>query len=155
MKKEILITSPGKTLITLTPDTITISRKGMLNTLNHGLKGEKTIQIRNITAVQIKKPGLSSGYIQFSLSGGNESKGALYSAATDENTVMFTKKFWDQMQMVKTFVEDRQAEYNRPAAATVNSVTEADQILAYKNLLDQGIINEVEFELKKKQILGL
>lgn len=155
MKKEILITSPGKTLITLTPDTITISRKGVLNSLNHGFKGDKTIQIRNISAVQLKKPGMSNGYIQFTLIGGNESKGGVFSAASDENTVMFTKKFWDQMQMVKTFVEDRLSEYNQPAAATVNSVTEADQILAYKNLLDQGIINEVEFELKKKQILGL
>ena len=33
--------------------------------------------------------------------------------------------------------------------------SDADEILKFKNLLDQGIINEEEFEAKKKQLLGL
>jgi hypothetical protein len=31
----------------------------------------------------------------------------------------------------------------------------ADEILKYKNLLDQGIITKEEFDIKKKKLLGL
>lgn len=34
-------------------------------------------------------------------------------------------------------------------------VSSADEILKFKNLLDQGIISEEEFEVKKKQLLGI
>ena len=36
-----------------------------------------------------------------------------------------------------------------------NSISGADEILKYKNLLDCGIITQEEFESKKKQILGI
>ncbi|SFN71719.1 SHOCT domain-containing protein [Proteiniclasticum ruminis] len=37
----------------------------------------------------------------------------------------------------------------------VNSVSEADEILKFKNLFDNGVISEEEFNAKKKQLLGL
>ena len=36
-----------------------------------------------------------------------------------------------------------------------NNSSQADEILKFKNLLDQGIISEEEFEAKKKQLLNL
>ena len=36
-----------------------------------------------------------------------------------------------------------------------NTVSAADEIVKYKNLLDQGIISQEEFDEKKKQLLGL
>lgn len=35
---------------------IIIKRKGVLSFLNHGSKGDKEIFIKNITAIQLKKP---------------------------------------------------------------------------------------------------
>lgn len=37
----------------------------------------------------------------------------------------------------------------------VPQVSEADEILKYKNLLDQGVLTQDEFDAKKKQLLGL
>ena len=37
----------------------------------------------------------------------------------------------------------------------VSNSSQADEILKFKNLLDQGIISEEEFETKKKQLLNL
>ncbi|GEM_PF-6044492 len=34
-------------------------------------------------------------------------------------------------------------------------ISNADEILKYKNLMDEGIITKEEFEAKKKQLLGL
>ena len=51
--KEILIKSPGKTLIKVTDDSISIIRKGFINLVNQGIKGEK-LSFKNISAVQLK-----------------------------------------------------------------------------------------------------
>lgn len=37
----------------------------------------------------------------------------------------------------------------------INNSSQADEILKFKNLLDQGIISEEEFDAKKKQLLNL
>ena len=40
-------------------------------------------------------------------------------------------------------------------SSTESHVSEADEILKFKSLLDSGIISQEEFEAKKKQLLGL
>ncbi len=79
--------------IELYENRIIIKRKGVLAKMTQGFfKGEKEIFLNKISGIQLKKAGmLSNGYIQFTLSGGNENtKGAL-SATQDENTVFFNK----------------------------------------------------------------
>lgn len=39
--------------------------------------------------------------------------------------------------------------------SNVNAVSDADEILKFKKLLDEGIITQNEFEAKKKQLLGM
>ena len=57
---------------------------------------DKTILIRSITAVEVKKPGAFDGYIQFSFAGGtpresaNTFTGGAFDAARDENSVTFS-----------------------------------------------------------------
>lgn len=53
-----------------------------------------------------------------------------------------------------------QAQINRPTAVVVESAsTQAanpvDELRKYKQLLDDGIITQTEFDTKKKQLLGL
>ena len=43
----------------------------------------------------------------------------------------------------------------KKAAVIVSSVSNADELKKYKDLLDSGVITEEEFESKKKQLLGL
>ncbi|WP_147606633.1 DUF4429 domain-containing protein [Enterococcus sp. DA9] len=153
MEKEILIKSPGKTLIKVTDDSISIIRKGFINLVNQGIKGEKTIPFKNISAVQLKKPGMSNGYIQFTLLGGNESRGGILAATKDENTVMFTKKYWTEMENLKKYIEKQQSILDNNSKET--QISSADEIKKYKELLDEGIINQEEFDFKKKELLGL
>lgn len=155
MKKEIYIKNPGKTLITVTEESLTINRKGIINTMNHGVKGEKTIPFKNITAIQLKKPGMTNGYIQFTLLGGNESKGGVFAAAADENTLMFSKKYLDDMVELKDFIESQQSKIN--SQNVVNNISEksvAEQIKEFKELLDLDIITQEEFDKKKLELLS-
>lgn len=72
---------------------VDITRKGAKSFITHGFDGTKTIFLRNLTALQFKEAGkITSGYIQFIFPGSLESKKGLFDAASDENTVMFTKE---------------------------------------------------------------
>ena len=55
--------------------------------MNQGIKGEKTIPLKSITSIQLKKPGMTNGYIQFGILGGIESKSGVFNATKDENSV--------------------------------------------------------------------
>ena len=151
--------SAGKTIITLDGNFLRIKRKGMLNLVNHGMDGEKSIDINNMSGIQMKEAGaLTSGYIQFLVLGSKESKGGLFSATQDENTVMFVKKEQDMANEIKTYVENILANKNVPSTAPVIQEIKADpadEIRKYKALADDGIITEEEFQQKKKQLLGL
>ncbi|MEW5871452.1 MAG: tetratricopeptide repeat protein [Chloroflexota bacterium] len=59
-------------LLEVYEDKVAITPKGVLGFLNKGLKGTKMIPFISITAIQFKKPGMTNGYLQFTLSGGNE-----------------------------------------------------------------------------------
>ena len=45
--------------------------------------------------------------------------------------------------------------YCKSESDNSSKVSGADELLKYKELLDQGIISQAEFDAKKKQILGL
>lgn len=121
---------------------------------------ERTLPRRNISSVEVKKPGaMWAGFIQFSIAGGavrNASftwSGGSADAAADENSVLFNDQAsYSIAQRIKEYVEN----YREPAPTTTPSnVSAADEIMKLKGLLDQGIILATEFEAKKRQLLGI
>ena len=84
---------------------IEISRKGFGGVVSHGLAGTKIIFIRNLTAIQFKEAGkATNGFIQFIFPGSAEDKGGLFSAARDENTVMFTEKQQPEFEKLRDII---------------------------------------------------
>jgi len=80
-------------LLEVFDDKVLITPKGILGFMNKGLKGTKTIPFTSISAIQFREAGaIFSGFLQFTIPGGNESKGGLVAAAGDENTFMFAKR---------------------------------------------------------------
>ena len=59
--------------------------------------------------------------------------------------------------VVSKLLVDRQKQTTTPAPSTApaSSVSNADELKKYKELLDSGIITQEEFDAKKKQLLGL
>lgn len=148
--------------LTVTPERIIISRKGMLGFMTQGLKGDKEIPLANITAVQMKRPGLgTNGYLQFSILGGVEARGGLFDATKDENTVMFSRGQQQAFQYAKELIEYYQREARRQAAAAAAAPviqaapSAADELAKWAQLRDQGVITPEDFEAKKRQLLGL
>ena len=138
----------------LYPNKVVIKRKGALAKMTQGFfKGDKEIYIKQISGIQVKMgTGLTNGYIQFTLSGGNESTKGLLKATQDENTVMFSKKENETVEQIKFKIEELMAVGN--FSQPVNALSSADEIKKFKELFDSGAITEEEFSMKKKQLLG-
>lgn len=150
--KEFNFKSNGKYDVVVEDGYVRWTSKGFMNFVNKGSKGEKSVPIKSISAVQIKEPRLTTGYIQFAYSGASESKGGVFDAVKDENTITFSnKKELKQAKELKALIESLQTESSQPAAQSSG----AEEILKYKQLLDAGAITEEEYEAKKKQILGM
>lgn len=114
------------------------------------LRGDKTIPYRSITAVQLKMAGLTAGYIQLSLQGGQEAKGGLFQSTKDENSVHFYQGKNKQFQEAKAIIEERIEASLGGTPATSN----LDELKKLAELKEAGVITEDEFEKKKKELLN-
>jgi len=150
----------GKTL-TVSGDSVKIEKRGAVG------HREKTIAIRNITSVEVKKPGGWVGFIQFSVAGGyaRDSSytmtGGALDAVKDENSVVFAHMpEYEVALKMKAYIESWAplvaASAPVPSAAPVApGPSAANQIRQLKGLLDDGILTQDEFDQKKRQLLGL
>lgn len=132
-------------------DRIVIRKKGW----PYGTKSDKSVPIRSIGAVQYKAPGLTSGFLQIAYSGAQESKGGVFNAASDENTVMFIKKSAPAFVEIRDFIQAQLSIAHAPAPAQVAPASSlADELTKLASLRDQGILTEDEFSAQKARLLG-
>ncbi|HEM3538625.1 TPA: DUF4429 domain-containing protein [Streptococcus suis] len=96
----------SKTIVRIDDYFIRIARKNsMSNMLLHGLDGEKSILLSEITAYQLKEPSSTVGYLQLVYPGSSDTKGGVFDAVKDENTVTFTKEDKEAILELKTAIE--------------------------------------------------
>lgn len=150
----------GKTVI-VDGATIRIIKEGGL----FAAKREKTFPIRNISSVEVKKPGLAFvGFIQFSIAGGavRDSSfkwtGGAVDAVQDENSAVFrgTMEYQTALKIkeyVETFQDRLLAGSGTSPSARPSATSVADEIVKLKALMDQGVISPQEFEMQKRRLL--
>ena len=135
-------------------DKVVIKRKGFVAKMTQGIYvGDKSIYIQQISSIIVKNGDwLSIGYIQFVLAGNQERdfRKKLTAGIHDENTIFFNKKDNDTIEKIKSAIEELMAKDHSSLSGS-----EADEIKKYKQLLDDGIITQEEFTVKKKQLLGM
>ncbi|MDW8651108.1 DUF4429 domain-containing protein [Streptococcus suis] len=96
----------SKTIVRIDDYFIRIARKSnMSNMLLHGLDGEKSILLSEITAYQLKEPGATVGYLQLVYPGSADTKGGVFDAVKDENTVTFVKEDKQAILELKLAIE--------------------------------------------------
>ena len=144
--------------LTVFEDRIVIKHKGALNFMAMGIHGDKVVYLADITGIQFKPGGMTSGHLQFSMLGGIESKGGILNAASDENTITFTSQKNSEAQEIHDYLNNKlrelKAAKNTPVVQAA-PISTADELKKFKELLDMGIISQEEFDTKKKQLLGL
>ena len=161
MVKEYTFNDPtmgGKTIVSIGEGTLTISRPGLISKFSHGFSGEKTILLSQISAIQIKKAGISRGYIQFIMAGTKEGKsGAIFGDSKNENIIYFASTFNNKKtnaaaEEIKHTIE----QYNLNSGRETITDKEADKyykLLKLKKLLDDNAITQAEYESEKSRLL--
>lgn len=136
-------------------NTIVIRHTGFINAMSKGgLQGEKRIPVKSVLSVQFKPAtDLVGGYIQFETAGGSQrpARGGVFEAAGDENSVLFSKAELEQFEKFR----DKVNSMIESSGVTVATASSADELAKFAKLRDDGIITQEEFDLKKKQLLGL
>ncbi len=139
---------------------ITIRHTGALGRITVG-KGDKRIPITSITAVQIKPAGaMVNGYIQFTLSGGNEKRSGFgtqtFDAAGDENSVIFTKNQEEDFVKLRDAVEKAMIERSGPQVivSAPAGPSKLEQLKQLGELRDAGVLTTEEFEVEKGKIMS-
>lgn len=122
-------------------------------------KGVKRIPLTAISSVQVKPTGsFVSGFIQFSLAGGNEVRSKFgkqtWDATDDENTMVIRANEPDFLTL-RDAIEQAQRQLHAPRAAAPAAVPDDvfAQLEKLGKLRDGGILTEAEFEVKKAELL--
>jgi Short C-terminal domain len=119
------------------------------------LKGEKEILLEHITSIQFKDAGsFVNGYIQFSITGGQEDRGGIFDAVYDENTVLFNEEQEASFRALRRRLEQRRIEVRAPREAPAPTRSRLDDIERLVSLRDRGILTEDEFQREKRKLLG-
>ena len=155
MNKEYIFKSflDGKVILTINNGLLSIKRPGLTSTFYHGLSGEKSILIKNISSIQIKKAGVFQGYIQISIAGSAEQKSGAVREKKDENIIYFdSRKSNPLAEEIKKYVENYNAD-NAYKNIPNTSEDKYDKLIKLKKLLDNNIISQEEFDKEKTNIL--
>ncbi len=139
-------------------DTVHIQHSGALSRMTVG-KGSKRVPVSAISAIHLKPAGpVVSGYVQFTMAGATEVRARFgrqsFDAASDENSIMFTKKEQPYFEALRDRIEQAQAAQLRPQQPTPALPDIAGQIRSLAELRDAGILSEDEFQYKKKDLLS-
>jgi len=113
---------------------------------------EKTIALRNIASVEVKKPGLSSGFILFQIIGEEDRSRKSISDTPSDNEILFgSKNKYKIALQIREYIEN----YNLNSSfSSVGNISVADELNKLKKLLDEGVINMQEFEKQKNKLLS-
>ena len=134
-------------------DKIEIEKKGFF--INNA---SKTLPMANIISVSIKPSGWGRGFIEFTTPGSRDSKNT-EEALTNENALCFKNSSQDaEAKKIKEYVDEqilKIAQTKTGATVIQQANSPAEELKKFKELLDSGIINQEEFDAKKKQLLGL
>jgi len=153
---EVLLAVEGANgQIVLTDKGVIIGREGFWKKVvsESYTKGDKLIPYKNISGVQFKEPGVTWGYIQFTLPGWIERRGGSWDAASDENTITFNRNL-EGFRKVRSIVEEKQYSNNVPTPQTPPTSSKADELTKLAALKRDGAITEEEYAQLKKDLLS-
>lgn len=140
--------------------TITITRKGALGRVSFG-SGTTTLAIGQLSGVEIKKAGLTAGFLRFIVPGMTSHAGRpgdrSATIGNDPNSVTFHSGGNDAFHALAAEVNAAiaGAHSQAPAAPTPAAVSAVDEIERLADLHKRGILTDDEFTAKKQQLLGL
>ena len=154
------IKGENKTMTVYENKVVLEGEKGLLAAAMGANQGQKTFAYESISSIEFEEATLmGSGRISFNIQGdtGKNSvlgMGKMMIGIQNENEFQYQKRSQNQEVIAaKNYIEDQMIKAKQSSKTVGNSVSPADELRKYKQLLDDGIINQLEFDEKKKQLL--
>jgi hypothetical protein len=124
-------------------------------------KRENTIPISKIAFVEVKEPGsVWAGFIRFVISGDRLVDSALsftggtFTAAKDENTVLFTDlESYEMAMTIKRYIENYSEAPSKSQYTEKSSITR--EIRRLKRFMKAGLLTNAEYEEEISQLADL
>ncbi len=149
----------NKTMIVYENKVVLEGDKGISAALIGANQGQKTFAYESISSIEFEEATLmGNGRISFVIQGDSGKTSLIGIGKTligqNDNTFDFSKRSLNQEVIsAKNFIEDQMIKAKKAPQSVVNSVSPADELRKFKQLLDDGIISQSEFDEKKKQFL--
>lgn len=124
------------------------------------LNGDKEFYYKDLTSVQFKNLGLTTGFLQFEYAGSHSGSNFVSENSFTFSATAGSKKYYklkEDMPLIYEDIRERinQAKNNLNVTTVTTSLSPAEELKKFKELLDEGIITQAEFEAKKHQLLDL
>ena len=110
------------------------------------------ILLRDITSVGWKEPGVTDGHIQFGYVGTHTPANLV---SKSNNAIQFKSAHMADFEKLRRTVEEKRSELVRSQSVAVSGPSPMDELKKLAELKELGVVTDEEFELKKKQLLGL
>lgn len=139
------------TTVVLTDDGVLFKRGKNDLMIHKSLRGDTKVLYSQIQEIKFKEATLTStGYLQLSTPR-SSMVGILRTVDQPQNAVKFKRNQNDEAFKLKSEIEMKMNKLgdSQPSDSGLSSLKEL------KSLLDEGIISQEEFDLKKKQILNI
>lgn len=135
--------------------------------LERGMKSDdlpsdyRTFFYDEITGIEFKNCGWFKGFMEFKLKGSNRRLKELNEGIASSTLFEFSRAslpenrlLAQKMEKINMFIQLKIQEAQAKKSSTETVVSVADEIVKFKQLLDQGILTQEEFDKKKKELLN-
>lgn len=150
----------GQTLLVY-EDGVILTNRGK-KTMEELSTDQRTIYYSEMTSIDFKNCGWFPGSLEFFVKGSKRRLESIISGSNSETKFSFGNASLPANRLLAKLMETIhvyiQLKINENAGqnqvAEESSFSAADEILKYKNLLDQGILTQEEFNKKKQELLN-
>lgn len=120
---------------------------------------EKVVDVVDIESIEFSKATLwKNGYISIGAKGEIKNSAGLRGAGKDLRSIVFFPKKNELAEKIYYHIRaliEKNKTNNSMQINQEKQVSSADELRKFKELLDEGIITQEEYDLKKKQLLDL
>lgn len=120
---------------------------------------EKVVDVVDIESIEFSKASLwKNGYISIGAKGEIKNSSGLRGAGKDLRSIVFFPKKNELAEKIYNHIRaliEKNKTNNSTQINQEKQVSSADELRKFKELLDEGIITQEEYDLKKKQLLDL
>ena len=154
------IKGENKTMIVYDDKVVLEGEKGFFAAAVGVNQGQKTFPYESISSIEFVDATLvRNGVLTFLIQGDRGVGGAIGIGKAiigydNDNAFVYVKRSLnDEVSSAKSFIENQMIKSKQASRTVVNTLSPADELRKFKQLLDDGIINQAEFDEKKKQLL--